>query len=343
MWEARCLEKVRPRGAKPWCEGPGLALGWREPEPEGRCGVFGCKLPPSRGCICRRLGGHQLVPTKLGVSVAAQCPEKSRRRSARASEVPRSPGGWALGEGRPKTRHPFLAVPPARRLREAPRPCGEPERQRAASAGSPGSAGRAPRPLSGEEVARVADVVRAVWAPDVRPAVPRGAVRPRAAGGHRWRDEGHEPRRGLRPLGHQLSEGAGCVRARPALLGGLQPPRLLEPSQRQRETTRALVSPPETRDARRRTPRRSGPRLGRARTTLVPPAELCPQEGRDTPKGRGFRHTPERRGIYPSWVHVTGGEAEARAAGGDPSRRSEPNSSCSRSAHRHPAAPNPAR
>lgn len=220
--------------------------------------------------------------------------------------------------------------------------CARP-RAPAVSRSGRGQPARAPRPLSGEEVARVADVVRAVWAPDVRPAVPRGAVRPRAAGGHRWRDEGHEPRRGLRPLGHQLSEGAGCVRARPALLGGLQPPRLLEPSQRQRETTRALVSPPETRDARRRTPRRSGPRLGRARTTLVPPAELCPQEGRDTPKGRGFRHTPERRGIYPSWVHVTGGEAEARAAGGDPSRRSEPNSSCSRSAHRHPAAPNPAR
>lgn len=335
MWEARCLEKVRPRGAKPWCEGPGLALGWREPEPEGRCGVFGCKLPPSRGCICRRLGGHQLVPTKLGVSVAAQCPEKSRRRSARASEVPRSPGGWALGEAGRKLGTPSSLSPQHGA-------CARP-RAPAVSRSGRGQPARAPRPLSGEEVARVADVVRAVWAPDVRPAVPRGAVRPRAAGGHRWRDEGHEPRRGLRPLGHQLSEGAGCVRARPALLGGLQPPRLLEPSQRQRETTRALVSPPETRDARRRTPRRSGPRLGRARTTLVPPAELCPQEGRDTPKGRGFRHTPERRGIYPSWVHVTGGEAEARAAGGDPSRRSGPNSSCSRSAHRHPAAPNPAR
>lgn len=73
--------------------------------------------------------------------------------------------------------------------------------------------------------------------------MPQGAVRPKAAGGHRQGHEGHQHRGGLAPLGDPLSQRVRRVHTRLALLQRVQLPRLLEPSQGQRQTTQVLSSP----------------------------------------------------------------------------------------------------
>lgn len=83
--------------------------------------------------------------------------------------------------------------------------------------------------LSGEEVISVADMIRALGAPGIWLAVPRRVVRLKTARRH-WRgDEGNKHRRGLGPLGDQLTQGVRRVRARATFLQSLQLPHLPEP------------------------------------------------------------------------------------------------------------------
>lgn len=78
-----------------------------------------------------------------------------------------------------------------------------------------------PRQLLGEEIVSVADVILALRAPGVGPAMPRGAVGPKAAGGHWWGDEGNQHGRGLGPLRDQLSQRIRWVHARLAFFQSL--------------------------------------------------------------------------------------------------------------------------
>ena len=97
--------------------------------------------------------------------------------------------------------------------------------------------------LSGKKVVSVADIIRALRAPGLWSAVPRGVV-PQAVGGHRWGDEGDEHWGGLGPLRDQLSQGIRWVHVRLAFFQSLQLPRLLEPSHRYTKTGHAHVKFP---------------------------------------------------------------------------------------------------